>query len=93
MPVSNVSLEVDWGYLPIGYFGVDERFGRRDDFQRFVDASHQHGLAVVADVVYGHASADFPYATSTRGSSMTKILSWARLPRTISASAPISTVP
>lgn len=62
MPVSNVSLEVDWGYLPIGYFGVDERFGRRDDFQRFVDASHQHGLAVVADVVYGHASADFPYA-------------------------------
>jgi len=62
MPVSNVSLEVDWGYLPIGYFGVDERFGRRDDFQRFVDAAHQHGLAVVADVVYGHASADFPYA-------------------------------
>ncbi|HEU4855127.1 MAG TPA: alpha-amylase family glycosyl hydrolase [Nitrosospira sp.] len=62
MPVSNVSLEVDWGYLPIGYFGVDERFGRRDDFQRFVDAAHQHGLAVVADVVYGHASSDFPYA-------------------------------
>ncbi|SEN27532.1 1,4-alpha-glucan branching enzyme [Nitrosospira multiformis] len=62
MPVSNVSLDVDWGYLPIGYFGVDERFGRRDDFQRFVDAAHQHGLAVIADVVYGHASADFPYA-------------------------------
>ena len=38
MPVSNVSLEVDWGYLPLGFFGVDERFGRRDDFQRFVDA-------------------------------------------------------
>lgn len=62
MPVSNVSLDVDWGYLPIGYFGVDERFGRRDDFQRFVDAAHQHGLAVIADVVYGHASTDFPYA-------------------------------
>jgi maltooligosyltrehalose trehalohydrolase len=61
MPVSNVALEVDWGYLPLGYFGVDERFGRRDDFQRFVDAAHQRGLAVIVDAVYGHTSADFPY--------------------------------
>lgn len=62
MPVSNVSLEVDWGYLPIGYFGIDERLGRRDDFQRFVDAAHQHGLAVIVDAVYGHTGEDFPYA-------------------------------
>src|SRR6266542_4612902 len=26
MPLSNVAALVDWGYLPIGYFGVDERF-------------------------------------------------------------------
>jgi 1,4-alpha-glucan branching enzyme len=44
MPVSNVSLNVDWGYLPLGHIGVDERFGRREDFQRFVDAAHQHRL-------------------------------------------------
>lgn len=25
MPVSNVAMTVDWGFLPIGYFGVDER--------------------------------------------------------------------
>ncbi|MEK6707817.1 MAG: alpha-amylase family glycosyl hydrolase [Pseudomonadota bacterium] len=62
MPVSNVSLEVDWGYLPLGYFGVDERFGRRDDFQRCVDAAHQRGLAVIVDAVYGHTGEDFPYA-------------------------------
>ncbi|SCX97374.1 alpha-amylase family glycosyl hydrolase [Nitrosospira sp. Nsp13] len=62
MPVNNVSLEVDWGYLPLGYFGVDERFGRRDDFQRFVDAAHQRGLAVIVDAVYGHTGEDFPYA-------------------------------
>lgn len=62
MPVNNVSLEVDWGYLPQGYFGVDERFGRRDDFQRFVDAAHQRGLAVIVDAVYGHTGEDFPYA-------------------------------
>ncbi|WAK00695.1 alpha-amylase family glycosyl hydrolase [Methylobacter sp. YRD-M1] len=61
MPVSNVALEVDWGYLPLGYFGIDERFGRRDDFQRFVDAAHQRGLAVIVDAVYGHTAEDFPY--------------------------------
>jgi maltooligosyltrehalose trehalohydrolase len=61
MPVSNVGIEVDWGFLPIGYFGVDERFGNRKDFQRFVDVAHQNGIAVVVDSVYGHTSDDFPY--------------------------------
>lgn len=62
MPVSNVALEVDWGYLPVGYFGVDERYGQRSDFQRFVDEAHQRGLAVIVDAVYGHTSDTFPYA-------------------------------
>ncbi len=38
MPLSNVGASVDWGYLPIGYFGVDERFGKRSDFQALVDS-------------------------------------------------------
>ena len=62
MPVSNVSGTVDWGFLPIGYFGVDERFGKRRDFQAFVDAAHQRGIAVIVDSVYGHAAPEFPYA-------------------------------
>ena len=61
MPISNVALTVDWGYLPIGYFGVDERFGNRRNFQQFVDIAHQLGLAVVLDVVYGHTATEFPY--------------------------------
>jgi 1,4-alpha-glucan branching enzyme len=61
MPLSNVAASVDWGYLPVGYFGVDERFGKRSDFQQIVDLAHQHGLAVVVDVVYGHTGVDFPY--------------------------------
>jgi hypothetical protein len=36
MPLSNVGTSVDWGYLPIDYFGVDERFGKRSDFQQLV---------------------------------------------------------
>ena len=62
MPLTNVAAQVDWGYLPIGYFGVDERFGRRSDLQAFIDAAHAHGIAVIVDAVYGHASrALFPY--------------------------------
>jgi 1,4-alpha-glucan branching enzyme len=61
MPVSNVALTVDWGFLPTGYFGVDERFGNRADLQRLIDAAHQRGLAVILDSVYGHTSEDFTY--------------------------------
>jgi 1,4-alpha-glucan branching enzyme len=61
MPVSNVAMSVDWGYLPIGYFGVDERFGQRRDLQRLIAEAHRRGLAVIVDAVYGHTSEDFPY--------------------------------
>ncbi len=61
MPLSNVAASVDWGYLPIGYFGVDERFGKRSDFQQLVDVAHQRGIAVIVDAVYGHTGVDFPY--------------------------------
>jgi maltooligosyltrehalose trehalohydrolase len=61
MPLSNVGEQVDWGYLPIGYFGVDERFGKRSDFQRLVDIAHQHGIAIIVDAVYGHTGVGFPY--------------------------------
>jgi len=61
MPLSNVPNTVDWGYLPIGYFGVDERLGNRADFQQLVDVAHSHGIAVIVDMVYGHTGIDFPY--------------------------------
>jgi 1,4-alpha-glucan branching enzyme len=61
MPVSNVTQTIDWGFVPVAYFGVDERFGKRRDFKRFVDAAHQRGLAVIIDAVYGHTGAWFTY--------------------------------
>jgi len=62
MPVSNVADTVDWGFHPIGYFGVDERFGKTLDMQKFIDQAHQRGIAVIFDVVYGHTDDFFPYA-------------------------------
>ncbi len=61
MPVSNVLDTIDWGYDPIGYFCVAERFGKTADFQEFVDMCHQNGIAVVVDSVYGHTGGDFAY--------------------------------
>lgn len=61
MPVSNVLSTIDWGYDPIGYFCVAERFGKASGFQEFVDMCHQNGIAVVIDSVYGHTGGDFAY--------------------------------
>jgi maltooligosyltrehalose trehalohydrolase len=61
MPVANVDRSVDWGFEPIGLFGVDERFGNRASFQQFVDAAHRLGMAVVLDMIYGHAGRNFAY--------------------------------
>jgi maltooligosyltrehalose trehalohydrolase len=61
MPLSNVAATIDWGYLPIGYFGVDERFGNRKDMQNLIDAAHQKGIAVIVDSVYAHTASDFCY--------------------------------
>lgn len=61
MPVTNVELTVDWGFLPVGFFGVDERFGNRQNFQVFVEECHRHGLAVILDMIYGHTGQHFAY--------------------------------
>lgn len=61
MPIANVERSIDWGFEPIGPFGLDERFGKRKDLQAFVEAAHEHGIAVVLDMVYGHAGAHFAY--------------------------------
>lgn len=64
MPVSDESDASQygyWGYIPVGYFGVDSRLGSGSDFQLFVDTAHQLGIAVVLDSVYGHTGDDFPY--------------------------------
>ena len=62
MPVTNIANTADWGFLPIGYFGVDERFGKRRDMQRLIDSAHKKGIAVILDMVYGHTDSLFPYS-------------------------------
>ncbi len=43
-----------WGYDGVDIYAVHEAYGGPAALQRFVDAAHNHGLAVCLDVVYNH---------------------------------------
>jgi 1,4-alpha-glucan branching enzyme len=62
MPISNIVNTIDWGYKPIGYFGVDDRFGKSKHFKKLIDEAHQRGIAVIQDVVYAHTEEHFAYS-------------------------------
>jgi 1,4-alpha-glucan branching enzyme len=63
MPITPVKHEFDWGYGPIGYYAPEDYLGGPDGLRRLVDAAHARGIAVILDVVYGHADgASFAYA-------------------------------
>lgn len=63
MPVNPIKRGFDWGYGPIGYFATEEAFGGNDAFKSLIDQCHARKIAVILDVVFGHAAADdFPYA-------------------------------
>ncbi len=54
MPVAAFPGERGWGYDGVCVWAPHESYGGPDGFKRFVDACHNHGLAVVLDVVYNH---------------------------------------
>ncbi len=54
MPVASFPGAHGWGYDGVGLFAVHEPSGGPRALQRFVDACHHRGLAVVIDVVYNH---------------------------------------
>lgn len=62
MPVTPVKHEFDWGYGPLGYFAPEDYLGGPDGLKRLVNAAHERGIAIVLDVVYGHAEQAFAYS-------------------------------
>lgn len=61
MPLANVNRSIDWGFETIGPFALDERFGKRKNLQEFIEAAHEHGIAVILDMIYGHTGEHFAY--------------------------------
>jgi len=54
MPVMEFAGDFSWGYNPAHPFAVEGIYGGPDALKRFVKAAHEHGIAVIADVVYNH---------------------------------------
>jgi maltooligosyltrehalose trehalohydrolase len=61
MPVSEFPGRFGWGYDGVDLFAPAHIYGSPDDFRRFVDAAHAHGLGVILDVVYNHFGPDGCY--------------------------------
>jgi len=54
LPVNGFSGTHNWGYDGVLWYAVDDSYGGPEAYQRFVDACHGRGLAVIQDVVYNH---------------------------------------
>lgn len=61
MPVAATPGKRNWGYDGVSPYAVQVNYGGPEGFRRFVDAAHQHGLAVNLDVVYNHLGPEGNY--------------------------------
>lgn len=67
MPVQEFDGNDSWGYNPCFYFAPDKVYGTPDDYKHFIDECHSRGIAVILDVVFNHATGQFPWAKMWAG--------------------------
>ncbi|HET9673732.1 MAG TPA: maltose alpha-D-glucosyltransferase [Gaiellaceae bacterium] len=56
----------DGGYDIADFNNVHEDYGTVEDFRLLVEAAHQRGIRVIADLVMNHTSADHPWFQASR---------------------------
>ncbi|MDW7694581.1 alpha-amylase family glycosyl hydrolase [Flammeovirgaceae bacterium SG7u.111] len=61
MPVTNIPEPYRWGYMPMSYFAIEERYGGQTGLKEFVNECHKNGIAVIHDAVYSHMHDEFCY--------------------------------
>ena len=54
MPVSEFHGDYGWGYDGVYWYAPTRNYGTPDDLRYLIDKAHEHGLAVILDVVYNH---------------------------------------
>jgi 1,4-alpha-glucan branching enzyme len=55
LPVQEFAMDRSWGYNPASLFAPESSYGSPYRLAHLVDSAHQHGLAIIFDVVYNHA--------------------------------------
>ncbi|MEA2219147.1 MAG: 1,4-alpha-glucan branching enzyme [Solirubrobacteraceae bacterium] len=58
LPMFEFNGSSSWGYGNSHLLAIEKSAGGRDALKRFVKAAHQHGIAVLMDVVYNHWTED-----------------------------------
>jgi maltose alpha-D-glucosyltransferase/alpha-amylase len=58
----------DGGYDIADFFSIHPDYGTVEDFRAFVEAAHQRGIRVIADLVMNHTSVDHPWFQESRSS-------------------------
>ncbi|HKP17456.1 MAG TPA: maltose alpha-D-glucosyltransferase [Gaiellaceae bacterium] len=58
----------DGGYDIADFFTIHPDYGTVDDFKSLVEAAHQRGIRVIADLVMNHTSSDHPWFQESRSS-------------------------
>lgn len=61
LPVADFPGRFGWGYDGVNLFAPTRLYGTPDDFRRFIDTAHRHGIGVILDVVYNHLGPDGNY--------------------------------
>ncbi len=56
----------DGGYDIADFYAIHPDYGTVEDFRAFVEAAHQRGMRVIADLVMNHTSADHPWFQESR---------------------------
>jgi len=63
MPIAQFPGHHNWGYDGVFPFAIHNKYGTPADLKQLVNAAHQHGIAVILDVVYNHAGPEGNYLT------------------------------
>jgi maltose alpha-D-glucosyltransferase / alpha-amylase len=58
----------DGGYDIADFLTIHPDYGTVEDFTRFVEAAHERGMRVIADLVMNHTSSDHPWFQEARSS-------------------------
>ncbi len=61
LPIAQTPGRWNWGYDGVGLFSVENTYGTPNELKQLVDACHQHGVAIILDVVYNHLGPEGNY--------------------------------
>jgi len=54
MPITEFSWDFSAGYNPVSQWAPEWKYGTPDDLKAMIDTLHQHGIAVILDLVWNH---------------------------------------